>query len=168
MKIVFNKIVLFALFAFGAMACKKEFTDDLIKDNKPEIPVTFVGATTSGFNPYYTVSIQGGGVIKLELSIPANSSRKIKEVSKIVCGATALNAGNLKDPAYPSYLAAPVAVNGSTYTLSTNVTEFNTKVAKASDKIPLDKGGERAFLILLTMDDNSEIIPVQCRIRVTP
>lgn len=168
MKIVFNKIVLFALFAFGAVACKKEFTDDLVKDNKPEIPVTFVGATTTGFNPYYKVSLQGGGVIKLELSIPANSPRKIKAVSKIVCGATALNAGNLADPAYPSYLGAPAQVNGNSYTLTTNVLEFNTKLANVKDTISSIKGGEGAFLFNLIMDDNSEIIPVQCRIRVTP
>jgi hypothetical protein len=27
---------------------------------------------------------------------------------------------------------------------------------------------ERAFMFLLTMQDDSQIIPVQCRIRVTP
>jgi len=28
---------------------------EIVKDNRPDIPVTFVGATTNGFNPYYTV-----------------------------------------------------------------------------------------------------------------
>jgi hypothetical protein len=168
MKIVLNKIVLFALLAFGAVACKKEFTDDLVKDSKPDVAVTFVGATTSGFNPYYKVSLASGGAIKLELSIPSNASRKIKSVTKIIAGATAINVANLKNPSYPSYLDAAVDVNGTTYTLNTTVAEFNSKAVLTTDKISLTTGGERAFLMLLTMDDNSEIIPVQCRIRVTP
>ncbi len=172
MKKILNKIALFALLATVFTACNKDFTDDLVKDNKPEIPVTFDGATTYGFNPYYTIPLSGDGVIKITMSIPAGARVKIKEITKAIAGGTAITPGNVTDATKPSYLAAPVTVNGTTATITTSITEWNTKVTGATNTIPASVSAgafaERAIMFLLTMDDNSTIIPVQCRLRIVP
>lgn len=157
---------------FSLAACDKDFTDDIVRDNKPEIPVTFEGATTYGFNPYYTVPYNGGASeISFRITIPSNASLHIREVTKMTAGGTAINAGSLSDDQVPSYLDAPVAVNGTSVTITTSIAEFNSKVPGSAITGAPPSGSsfeERAFMFLLTMEDGSEIIPVQCRIRVTP
>ena len=155
------------LLALLVMSCDDEFEGEIVKDSIPEIPVTFDGATTYGFNPYYSVSY-AGGTFSLTLSIPSTSKLKIKEVSNIVAGTTAINVASLDN--VKQYLDAPVAVDGYTYTLSTSITEFNTKAISGAVTSAPAAGAlvERAFMIKLTMEDESIIVPVQCRIRVTP
>ncbi len=167
MKNIYSILTIF-LALVVCTSCNDEWEDDLVKDNRPEIPVTFPGATTNGFNPYYTVS-RAGETITINIAIPESSPLQIKEVTKIVAGATGINAGTLSSGT--NYLAAPIAVNGYEATFSTTVTEFNSKVAASAaipGTIPASPIVERAFMILLTMEDDSEIIPVQVRIRVNP
>ncbi|MVT06859.1 hypothetical protein [Chitinophaga tropicalis] len=169
MKKIINKIVLAAaaVLTFGLTACDKDFTDDLVKDNQPDIPVTFTGATTYGFNPYYTVNINGTGEIKITLEIPGSSAVTIKEVAAVTAGTTAINVASL---GAPNYVTAPVSVNGTTYTLTTSLTEYNSKVPASARVTAASITGaflERAFMFKLTMSDNTEIVPVQCRIRFT-
>lgn len=63
--------------------CDDPFEDNLVKDNKPEIPVTFSGATTYGFNPYYTVP--NGGTVTITLTIPESAPVKIQGIDQS-CG----------------------------------------------------------------------------------
>ncbi|KAA2244672.1 hypothetical protein F0L74_01480 [Chitinophaga agrisoli] len=172
MKKILNKITFFALLATMFTACSKDFTDDLVKDNKPEIPVTFDGATTYGFNPYYKLKLSGDGVIKITMSIPSNASVKIKEVTRAIAGATSITPGNVTNAAITSYLDAPVTVNGTTVTITTSITEWNSKLTGAGNVIPATVTAgtlvERAMMFLLTMEDNSTIVPVQCRLRIEP
>lgn len=143
---------------------------EIVKDSLPEIPVTFDGSTSNGFNPYYTVSYAGNS-FTITLSIPQTSKHQIKEVTNVVAGTTAINVSTLTAASSIQYLAAPAQVNGYTYTLTTSITEFNTKVTGSTKITTSPAAGtfaERAFMFKLTMDDDSTIIPVQCRIRVTP
>jgi hypothetical protein len=163
------KIFSAILVVLTIVSCDDTFDGDVIHDNIPAVPVTFDGATTVGFNPYYTVSY-AGDVFSIVVTIPDNANLNIKEVSNIVAGATSLNAASLQS-ATGQYLTGPATVGGKTYTLSTSITEFNTKVATANKINSAPAAGalvERAFMFLLTMDDNTKIIPVQCRIRITP
>lgn len=162
---IFNILVLALIVA----SCDDEFEHDIVKDNLPEIPVTFDGATTVGFNPYYTVSYANGN-FTITLSIPQDAKHQIKEVSKIAAGATSINVATLSGTA-GQYLAAPATVNGYTFTLTSSIAEYNSKVPAAARITTAPAAGtfvERAFMFLLTMDDDSIIVPVQCRIRVTP
>jgi hypothetical protein len=169
----YTKLFAGILVAMVAISCNDKFEGEIVKDNRPEIPVTFDGATTVGFNPYYTVKYAGASSpISITLSIPSDSRLKIKQVENIVAGATSINVATITSaPVARQYLATPAAVNGTTYTLNTTITEFNTKVASSARiTAPPDAGtfAERAFMIKLRMDDDSFIIPVQCRIRITP
>lgn len=151
-------------------SCEDEFEGEIVRDNLPEIPVTFEGATTAGFSPYYAVSYANGN-FSITLSIPENSPLRIKEVTHVVAGATSINVASLTDVASIQYLNAPAAVNGYTYTLTSSLTEFNTKVATGARVTAAPAAGtftERSFMFLLTMEDDSIIVPVQVRLRIQP
>lgn len=159
---------MFAL-ATSFASCNEDFENDLVRDSRPDVPVTFTGATTYGFNPYYTVSISGSGAIGFTLAIPDDAGRSITTLKKVVAGGTAILPGNLYD-ATAAY-ASNVSVNGTSVAFNTTLTEYNSKVATAA-KVPATIAAgafvERAFMFLVVLDDNSEIVPVQCRIRFVP
>ncbi|HZY79385.1 MAG TPA: hypothetical protein VFE50_07680 [Cyclobacteriaceae bacterium] len=167
-----KKIYQYIFIVFAAVSlvsCDKDFEDDLVRDNRPEIPVTFTGATTYGFNPYYTVQYASNAQISFTLSIPADKGRKIVRLKKITAGGTALLPGSLYD-ATAAY-AANVSVDGTQVTFSTTLSEFNTKMAAANRVTAAPAAGtftERAFMFLIVLDDNTEIVPVQCRLRFVP
>jgi hypothetical protein len=167
MKYLHKVITLLVLATFALSACNDEFEGEIVKDNIPLIPVTFEGSTNFGFNPYYKVSYTGDN-FSITLSIPDNSTIKIKEVANVVAGATSINVASLTNA--KQYLAGVEPVNGTTYTLSTSITEFNAKAISSPVTSKPAEGVlvERAFMFKLTMDDNSTIVPVQVRIRVTP
>lgn len=160
--------VFIGLLTVAITACGDKW--EVVKDNRPDIPVIFDGSTSAGFNPYYNVSY-ATGTISITLSIPKDAKHKIKEVTNIVAGTTSINVASITATTSVQYLAAPAAVGGTTYTLTSSITEFNTKVpasAKITAAPALGALVERAFMFKLTMDDNSTIIPVQCRIRIAP
>jgi len=168
----YSKILVGLFFLAAMISCDDKFEGQIVRDSRPEIPVTFEGATTAGFNPYYTVAFNAGtGAIVIKINIPTDSKLKIKQVENIVAGATSINIASITAVSSIQYLTAPVVVNGTTYTLNSSITEFNTKVTAANRITAAPAAGafaERAFQIRLRMDDDSFIIPVQCRIRVTP
>ena len=157
--------VLFA--AFTIISCDDEFEGEIVRDNLPEIPVIFDGATTEGFNPYYTVSYANGN-FSITLSIPEDSPLKIKEVTNVVAGTTAINVASLGNA--KQYLSGPATVDGYSYTLTTSLTEFNAKAISGAVTAAPAPGvlTERAFMFSLKMEDDSKLVPVQLRIRVTP
>ncbi|CAA9232896.1 MAG: hypothetical protein AVDCRST_MAG56-1005 [uncultured Cytophagales bacterium] len=178
MKIIKNLFLLLGLLAAGT-ACDDQFEDDLVRDNRPEVPVTFPGAMSVGFNPYYTASLKdtaevttgAAPTITIQMSIPENSGRSIQEISKIVVGGTAINAGTVSNPRIAAY-AGPLPVVGTSATFTTPVRNFYLRAGRlsAADRQALGSVGyvERALMFLITLDDGSQIVPVQLRVRFTP
>jgi hypothetical protein len=168
MKKAFQFIVL-VMSSMAWISCDDEFTDDLVKDNKPEVPVTFAGATTHGFNPYYTVS-KASGTIAITLEIPESSGRSIKAIRKVTAGATGLTPGSLLDNT--TAYASNISVNATSFTFTTSITEFDAKMTVPANRVPATIAAgtfaERAFMFAVVLDDDTEIIPVQCRIRFVP
>jgi hypothetical protein len=168
MKKIYQYIMIMTV-ALSFAACSDDFEDDLVRDNRPEVPVTFTGATTNGFNPYYTVPISGSGAITFTLAVPGETGRSITSLKKITAGGTGITQGTLYD-ATAAY-AADVTVSGNSVTFTTSITEFNAKMSAANDVPATIAAGtfvERAFLFRIVLDDNSEIVPVQCRLRFVP
>jgi hypothetical protein len=163
------QLVMIMVVAISFAACTGDFDNELVRDRRLEVPVTFTGATTYGFNPFYTVPISGSGAITFTLSIPGDAGKSIKNLKKVTAGGTGLTPGSLYD-ATAAY-AANVIVDGSSVTFTTTLAEFNAKMA-AANRIPaIIAAGtfvERAFFFLIVLDDNSEIVPVQCRLRFVP
>lgn len=154
------KYIIAILIASVFMGCDDTFEDDFVKDSIPAIPVTYLGATTYGFNPYYLVA--DDGTVTITLQIPEDSPLQIRELTKAVVGGSGINAGTLKTGV--NYLPEPIAVNGTSVSFTTSLADFNAKVPAAAQIPTAVKEG--AFMFLLTMEDGSEIIPTQLRIRV--
>lgn len=109
-----SKLFLGLLLMLAIASCDDKFEGEIVKDNRPSIPVTFEGSTSNGFNPYYTVAYQSGtGAISIKLNIPTDSKLKIKQVENIVAGATSINVASITAGSSIQYLAAPVVVNGT-------------------------------------------------------
>src|SRR5688572_17593181 len=88
------KIFTVLLLAASIISCDDEFVGEVVKDNLPEIPVVFEGATTEGFNPYYTVSYANGN-FSITVTVPEDSPLMIQEVTNVVAGTTAINVASL-------------------------------------------------------------------------
>ena len=154
-------IFLFALIVtLSFSSCEKEYSP-LYSDNRPEVPVTFAGTTSHGFNPYITRSVSDTtSAIEFTLEIPASSNRSIKEISKVAAGATGINAGNARTG---TYISSPIPGSGKSVKFTTSYAELKSKVAGTL----FAPNQEIAFMFLITLDNGQEIIPVQVRIRMT-
>jgi hypothetical protein len=163
---------------FAQCADDGEYEHPINADNIPEVPVLFTGATTFGANPYYQVAFQGGAApITINIAVPGDAPLKIKEITKMIAGTTSITPGNVTTATVANYLAAPVTVNGASTTISTSLTEFNTKMPAASrvtqalvdaatTSTPATPYVERAFMFLITLEDGTTIITQQVRLRV--
>ncbi len=141
-------------------ACEKDY-GVFNSDNIPLVPVTFPNATTYGFEPFISVSVNGDSPIKFELEIPASSGRTIKSVSKVAAGNNAINVATLDNG--PNYLSAPIS-GGSTKV------EFNTSLSEFREKrpaVPVAANGELAFIFLVVLDNDQEIVTTRVRVRLT-
>lgn len=162
--IVFKSFLVLAL-SVACFSCKKDDElNELVRDNRPAVPVTFPGATTFGFNPYIETSIAAGGRITFTLSIPASSGRTIREITKVAAGATDINASDLNSP---SYISAPIPGNGTTAVFTTTIAEFRTRrTTVPTAPVALPNFREIAFIFLVTLDDGTQIVTQQVRVRI--
>lgn len=145
-------------------SCEKNY-NEFYSDNRPEIPVTFIGATTYGFNPYIIVPLNDGN-ISFTLTIPETSGRTIAAISRVNAGATSINAGGVRSS---TYISEPIAGNGTAATFITTIDEFRSKSAANNTLVQnfINSNGtqlEIAFMFLVTLDNGQEIIPVQTRV----
>ncbi|MCY7356258.1 MAG: hypothetical protein LH609_02085 [Rudanella sp.] len=168
MKLTIIKGFLLATLAIANIACKDDLVySELVRDNRPAVPVTFSNAQTFGGNPWIDVSVAGGGAIKFDLSIPAGSGRTIKEITTVVGGATGINAGTL-NAAAAKINAAPIPGSGNKSTFTYTLADFARKFPAVSivpATNPLSPR-EIAFIFLVTLDDNTQIVTQQVRARI--
>lgn len=167
MKKITIQFLLLSVLAFAGISCKDDYVySELVRDNKPAVPVTYTGATTYGFDPYYEVSTAAGGNIKISVSIPASSGRTIKEITRVAAGATSINVATLNTVAQ-NYITAPIAGSGTTVEFTTTLKDFATKrPAVAITPLALPNFREIAFIFLVTLDDGTQIVAQPVRIRV--
>ena len=169
MKYIAFRVLLLSLVALTGFSCKDDYVyNDLFQDRRPDVPVTFTGTTSYGGNPYIVSSLAAGGPITFTLSIPASSGRTIKEITRIVGGATGINPGTLSSAtATTAYNATPIAGSGTTAVFTTTIAAFKTKYPSVSIvPVALPNFTELAFLFLVTLDDNTQIVTEQVRVRV--
>jgi len=160
---------LFLALVASSFSCKDDLIySDLVRDNRPTIPVTFPGTTSYGFNPFVTSSLAAGGPIQFTLSIPSTSGRTIKEITRVVGGATGINVATLNAAtATTAYNSAPIAGTGTTAVFTTTIAAFKTKYpAVATAPVALPNYTEIQFLFLVTLDDGTQIVPEPVRVRI--
>ena len=167
MKNISLRFLLLSLVALVGLSCKDDYKyNDLFQDRRPVVPVTFAEATSYGGNPYILSSLAAGGAITFTVTIPASSGRTVKEITKIVGGATGINPGTL-NTASAAYTAAPIAGTGTIVVFTTTVAAFKAKYPSVSIvPVALPNFTELAFIFLITLDDNTQIITEQVRVRV--
>ncbi|HEV7348742.1 hypothetical protein [Telluribacter sp.] len=144
-------------------SCEKDY-GVFNSDNVAEIPVTFPNATTHGFDPFIRVSLASKDPVRFELTIPESSGRTIKEITKVAAGASAINIGTLNTG--PNYLSAPIAGEGNKAVFTTTLSEYQTKRRTATT--PVLANQELAFIFLVTLDDNSQIVTQRVRVNILP
>lgn len=164
------------LFMVLSTSCEQPFEDFnvLNQDNRPDIPVTFPNFISQGFNPYLVVSrgvTPSTAAFDVQISIPANSGRNIKNVF-IRGGNTALNAASVTGSV--TYYAPATALSGlgtTQVTFSSNLTEFVAQAGQGTTvngTINAANGfNEVAFIFRIVLDDDSEIITTQVRLRIS-
>ncbi|MEZ0484109.1 hypothetical protein [Fibrella aquatica] len=167
------KSLLLALLVITSFSCKDDLEyGPLVRDNRPAVPVTFPGATTFGGNPYIEVPA-ASGVIRFTLSIPASTGRTIREITRVAGPTTAVNAGSLNTAA-SIINTAPIPGSGTTATFETTVAAIRTQfppAANAQTYVPSANPytpRELAFIFLVTLDDNTQIVTQQVRARLVP
>lgn len=169
MKHTLNKCFLVALLVVLNFACKEDYQySELVRDNRPAIPVTYPGTTTYGFNPFILSSLAAGGPIQFTLSIPSSSGRTIKEITKIVGGNTGITVNTLNTAtAATLYNTAPIAGSGTTAVFTTTIADFKKKYPSvATTPVDLPNYTEIQFIFLITLDDGTQIIPEPVRVRI--
>lgn len=99
----------------------------------------------------------------MTLTIPENSGRKIKEISKVSEVSTAINAGGARAV---TYINAPITAGNNKVVFKTSVADFRSKSA-ANERLIKDlensatlKTQEIAFMFLVILDNGQEIITV--------
>ena len=156
--------------ALTSVSCKDDLEyGPLVRDNRPAVPVTFSNATTFGGNPFINVSTAANTPITFTLSIPAGSGRTIREITTVVGGGTGVNAGSLNS-ASAKFNPAPIPGTGTTATFATTLAAFAAKYPAPGVIITpmanLATPREIAFIFLVTLDDNTQIVTQQVRVRV--
>ena len=170
MKQIIIKGLLLVSLAVTSFSCKDDLEyGPLVRDNRPTIPVTFPNATTFGGNPFIDVSTAANTPITFTLSIPTSSGRTIKEITTVVGGGTGVNAGSL-NTASAKFNTAPIPGTGTTATFTTSLAAFAAKYPAPGVVItPMTNPAtprEIAFIFLVTLDDNTQIVTQQVRARI--
>lgn len=147
-------------------SCTKQETNPLL-DQRPDVPVSITNATEFRPDPTVTTPI-GSGAIQITMAIPAESGRKIAEITKIAASTSYTKIQSSGTSGF--YSATPIAVNGTSYTYNTSLTEYFSKnpisasnpAAKANTELAL------RFYFLLSLDDGSKVVTMPVRVLVLP
>ena len=166
MKNIKNKLASILLAGVLLAGCKKE--DGPLSDLKPAVPVTVTNAVAFRPEPTVTASksaiVSPGviGPITITLSIPETSGRKIASITKVAASTT--YSAIQSTGATGFYTAAPIAAGTTTVTFTTNLTEYVAKTGQAITASNTEL--TRRFYFLITLDDNTIIIPEPVRVLV--
>jgi hypothetical protein len=146
-------------------SCSKQEIDPLL-DQRPDVPVSITNATEFRPDPTVTTSLAGGGNIQVVLSIPSQSGRTIKEITRIAASTSYTKIQSGGSTGY--YVGTPIAVNGTTYTYNTTVTEYFTKFPVSASNPAAKANSELGLRLyfLITLDDNSQVVTMPVRILV--
>jgi len=158
-------VVLTAAVLFSG--CTKETGP--LTDVRPGVAVTVSNAIA--YRPEPTVSVSKSaivspgvvGPIQIVLSIPASSKHTIKSITKVTASTSPASVQSTGTTGF--YTSAPILGTGTTATFTTTLTEYITKVGGS---IPASNTElSRRFYFLVTLDDDTVIIPEPVRVLVT-
>ena len=152
-------VVLLVLFG-----CTKQKGFGPKSDNIPGNAISVQNATDWRPDPTVTTSLSGGGNIQIVLSLPADSKRTIKEITRV---ATSTSYTRIQGTS-GMYTSGAIAGSGTTATFTTTLTEYFTKnpVSGANPAAKADTELALRFYFLVTLDDNTTVIVPGVRVLV--
>lgn len=156
----------------GLSACQQDKNAPGIRD----LPATDNAVTFTNFKyleriPIYETSIASGGKIDVTMTLPDASPRSFKEITQVGASTTnaTINQSTFKTAA--NTFATKVTASGKTATFSTTVDNYLTfkklKALPANTALGATYFDIQLFFVL-TLDDNSTVVPVETRVRVRP
>ncbi len=160
MKIGIRNIYLSLVICAALVSCDKNDDFGPLTDARPAIPVTISNASEFRPGPAVRAS-KATGNIQIVLQIPAESGRTIKEITRVAASTTftAIQATT------GFYNTTPIAGSGNSVTFNSTFAEYTAKTGLAIPASNTELG--RRFYFLLTLDNNSTIIPTDVRVLVT-
>jgi hypothetical protein len=156
-----KKLVPICLLAILFVACKKE--EGPLDDLRPSIAVTVPNAIA--FRPEPTVSTTlatNDSVITIKLSV-AGSGRTIKEVTKIAASTSYAQIQSTGTTGFYT-LGTVTGTNTAEVTFVTSIRQYFTVHPGGGPTVNAELA--RRFYFLLTLDDNTKIIPSPVRVLV--
>lgn len=159
------KIALLATATLVTHSCSKQETDPLL-DLRPDAPVSITNATEFRPDPTVTTSIAGGGNIQIVLSIPSQSGTTIAEITKIAASTSYTRIQSSGTTGF--YVATPIAVNGTTYTYNTSLTEYFARnpVSTANPAARANTELALRLYFLITLNNGTKLVTMPVRILV--
>ncbi len=159
---------IYVLLLIIALSCKKTEGFNSLTDSKSDIPVTVANVYDYLPSPAVRAS-KAENKITITLQIPAETGRKIKEVTKIAASTTAnynaiYNGTVVGTSTSQLWSATPIAVNATSFTFTTTFDEYKTKTGSATPASNLLL--PRDFYFMITLDNGQIIIPMYIRVWV--
>lgn len=177
-------IYLFSLLTFSTvlLSCEKDY-DGLgpLEDSIADIPVTVTNRDFFELVPIVTASVANGGNFSITFQIPSDKGR-IREITRVATGTSAVVnlQGSTPRLIYnydtPSQTNPVIIGNGTneitfSSTLAT-YTAYRTRVTAAvagpaaTVSVTPSAPTQLRFFFLLTLEDGTQIIPTEVRVRV--
>lgn len=160
------RLIIFCVVACVLISCDKKDWE-IVSQTKTSTPVV-VSDLYGTFNGVPTVqtSLSGGGAIKITLSIPPESGRTIKEITRVALG-TVPNNYKVVQATSGLYNTAQIAGSGTSVTFNTTVAEYSSKSGQAVTAAGTATSFlSRYFYFLVTLDNGEQIMPVPVRVYV--
>ncbi|GAB2555408.1 hypothetical protein [Spirosoma aerophilum] len=158
------------LLLFLAAACTKDDIVSIRDAQATDNAITFTNFKYFERIPIGETSIAGGGNISITMTLPEASPRSFKEITQV--GASTINA-SLNQNTFKTTantLASKISVSGKTATFTTTIANY-LAFRKLAAMPSTTTGGivtfsDMQFFFLVTLDDNTTVVPMEYRVRV--
>ena len=159
-----KKIYSFFLLTAVLFSCTKNKGFGPKSDNIPVNLISVSNAADYRPDPTVSTSIGGGGNIQVVLSLPANSKRSIKEITKVAASTSYTKIQSAGTSGF--YTVIPIAGSGASVTFTTTLAEYFTKFPVSASNLAAKKDTELSLRLyfLVTLDDNSTVVTPGVRI----
>lgn len=154
------------------MSCEKDDAVSIRDAQATDNAVTVANYKYFERIPIVETSIAGGGKIDIALTLPANSSRSFKEISRVAASTinASINASSVQRTT--GLYQTAILASGKSFTYSTTLADYmafkKLAVMPSTTSNGIVTYSDMQFYFLITLDDNTTVIPYEIRVRVRP
>ncbi|UFH54922.1 hypothetical protein [Spirosoma sp. KNUC1025] len=158
------------LVLFSTISCKK---DDIVSIRDAQATNNAITVTNYKYFeriPIVETSISAGGKVDITMALPADSPRSFKEITRVAASTinASINASSVQRTT--GLYQTAIAASGKSITYSTTLADYMA-FKKLTAMPSTTTGGivtytDMQFFFLITLDDNSTVIPYEIRARI--